>query len=148
SIFQWRIGRGSFLPMSDSNPPEIIKESIPVTPAIPPAEQSAELKADTESSQNTTITQSGVETSALVSSNSDSVFYIIAGAFRSGDNAGKLRAELEQKGYAPHIIKLPCSSLLRVGYRQYATRREAHDQLSVIRKEDNNPDAWVLAVKK
>lgn len=148
SIFQWRIGRGSFLPMSDSNPAGAIKESVPVSPALPPAEQQAELQVNPESSQNHTITQPGVETSVPVSSNSDSVFYIIAGAFKSGRNAGKLRAELEQKGYSPHIIKLPCSSLLRVGYRQYATRREAHDQLNVIRKEDNNPDAWVLAVKK
>lgn len=97
--------------------------------------------------QNTTITQLPVESSASASTKTDSVFYIIAGAFRSERNAKDLRDELNRKGFSPEIINLPNSSLYRVGYNTYDSRLKAESKLNDLRNKTHNYAAWVLAVK-
>jgi septal ring-binding cell division protein DamX len=101
-----------------------------------------------ESLKKHTDTQPVVERSTAIKSQTDSVFYIIAGAFRNESNAEALIDDLDKKGYNPQIIKIEGSSLYKVGYRQYATRNEAEARLDDVRVKEQNHAAWVLAVKK
>ncbi len=97
--------------------------------------------------QNTTITQQPVESSTSISTKTDSVFYIIAGAFKSERNAKDLRDELNRKGFSSEIINIPNSSLYRVGYNSYVSRLKAESKLNDLRNKTHNFEAWVLAVK-
>lgn len=114
----------------------------------PQVAQPEALNAEPQSLENNTVAQSTVETSPNTSSNSDSVFYIIAGAYRHDANAEKMSRLLQQQGYTGNIIKQPGSALIRVGYGEYASRNEAEAQAVTIRNSEDNPDAWVLAIKK
>lgn len=98
--------------------------------------------------QNSTTAHSNVDTYTSTSSQTDSVFYIIAGAFKSETNAADLSAELAYKGYDPKIINVQGSSLYRVAYRQYGTRKEAESKLNTLRNSTHNFSAWVLSVKQ
>lgn len=97
--------------------------------------------------ENSTVTQDDVETSIVETAKTDSVFYIIAGAFNSERNANDLLEDLNRKGFAPEIIKTPSSSFYRVGYRQYPSRKKAEGNLNLVRNKTHNYAAWVLAVK-
>lgn len=97
--------------------------------------------------ENNTITQERVETSTTKTAKTDSVFYIIAGAFSSKSNAQNLVNDLTDNGFSPEIIKTDNSSLYRVGYQRYATRNEAESKLTTVRSKTQNSAAWVLAVK-
>jgi cell division protein FtsN len=108
----------------------------------------ATVEVPTESLKKDTDTHPPVETSTAINSKTDSVFYIIAGAFKSESNAEALVSDLEKKGYDSKIINIQGSSLYRVGYRQYATRIEAEARLDAVREKEQNHAAWVLAVKK
>jgi cell division septation protein DedD len=101
-----------------------------------------------ESSEKNTDAQPRVDTITPKISETDSVYYIIAGAFKSESNAQGLVDALEQKGYEPKIINLQGSSLYRVGYKQYISRNEAETHLDAVRSQENNSAAWVLAVKQ
>lgn len=138
---------GSLFP-SDAPAPK--KETVkPQTPPTSPDKVTAEKESPAAKSiQNETHAQPPVDTKTTETAQTDSVFYIIAGAFSSGQNASNLKTDLEQKGYEPVIINIPGSSLYRVGYRQYTTRKEAEGRLAAVRRDAKNPAAWVLAVKK
>lgn len=97
--------------------------------------------------ENSTVTQPSVETSIVETAKTDSVFYIIAGAFSSESNAQDLLNELNQDGFAPEIIKTQGSSLYRVGYQRYPSRNKAQGNLNSVRNKTQNFAAWVLAVK-
>lgn len=101
-----------------------------------------------ESSEKNTDAQPRVDTNTPKTSKTDSVYYIIAGAFKSESNAQGLVNTLEQKGYGAQIINLQGSSLYRVGYEQYVSRDEAEAHLNNLRSQENNSAAWVLAVKQ
>lgn len=110
-------------------------------------ETSKEEEKENNSLENNTVTQTSVETSIEETAKTDSVFYIIAGAFSSESNAQDLTEELNRKGFAPEIIKVPGSSLYRVGYQRYPTRQKAEGNLNSVRNKTHNFAAWVLAVK-
>ena len=97
--------------------------------------------------ENSTVTQPSVETSMGETAKTDSVFYIIAGAFSSESNAQDLLDELNRKGFAPEIINVQGSSLYRVGYQRYTSRKKAEANLNSTRNNTHNFAAWVLAVK-
>lgn len=102
---------------------------------------------DDNSLENNTVTQSSVETSIAETAETDSVFYIIAGAFKSESNAKDLQNSLEQDGFASEIINTSGSSLYRVGYQRYPSRNKAEGNLNSVRNRTHNFAAWVLAVK-
>lgn len=134
---------------SSKNEPETLEQKINTE------EDEAESSINTQTAepekenslQNTTITQPRVESSTSISTKTDSVFYIIAGAFKSERNAEDLRDELNRKGFSSEIINLPNSSLYRVGYNSYESRLKAESKLNDLRNKTHNFDAWVLAVK-
>lgn len=117
------------------------------TTAEPLVETTEPKQQEDNSLQNNTITQQRVETSTATSTKTDSVFYIIAGAFKSESNAEDLRDDLSRKGFSPEIINIPGSTLYRVGYNRYESRFEAESKLNDLRTKTRNNAAWVLAVK-
>jgi len=97
--------------------------------------------------ENSTVTQTDVETSIVQTAKTDSVFYIIAAAFSSESNANDLLENLNRKGFASEIINIQGSSLYRVGYKQYPSRKKAEGDLNAVRNKTHNFAAWILAVK-
>ena len=154
-LFHSQAHKGSIINFdsSDKNAPKTGTETLEpkINTENEAAESSPNTTADDElqenSLQNTTITQPLVESSTSISNKTDSVFYIIAGAFRSERNAEDLRDELNRKGFSSEIINLPNSSLYRVGYNTYDSRFEAESKLNDLRNKTHNFEAWVLAVK-
>ncbi len=108
-----------------------------------------ESKEDDEANslENSTVAQGSVETSPTKTAKTDSVFYIIAGAFSSESNANDLLEDLNRKGFSPEIINVEGSALYRVGYQRYPSRKKAEGDLNSVRNKTHNFAAWVLAVK-
>ena len=71
-------------------------------------------------------------------------YHVIAGSFRSQNNADRLVSSLKRKGYY-HAARLPktTSGFHQVSFAAYATQREAYNAKAGI-LEDNYPDVWVL----
>ena len=71
-------------------------------------------------------------------------YHVIAGSFRSQNNADRLVSSLKRKGYY-QAARLPktTSGFHQVSFAAYASQREAYNAKAGI-AEDNYPDAWVL----
>ena len=71
-------------------------------------------------------------------------YHIIAGSFRSQNNADRLVNSLKRKGYY-QAARLPKTSngFHQVSFAAYATQREAYNAKAGL-LEDNHPDVWVL----
>ncbi len=84
-----------------------------------------------------------------IKSITDSVYYIIGGAFGLESNAEKFVKELQEKSseYTPSVIKSDGSKLNRVAYLSLNDRSLAEEKLKQI-KMSENPHAWILAEKK
>ena len=66
-------------------------------------------------------------------------FYLIAGCFKSEENAQKLIKQLEKKGFAPKILGQTDQGLYRVALNEgYATKEEA------LQMRAQHPDYWIL----
>jgi len=70
-------------------------------------------------------------------------YHIIAGAFRSEQNAKKAYNELIKEGYEARMLGENKHGLFPVLYGSYATMIEAEKAQIEIRKAEN-PDAWIL----
>ena len=70
-------------------------------------------------------------------------YFIIAGSFKSYNNAVKLVKHLKSNGYDALIAGSNQYGMTRVAYAGYRTRQEAVQQLSIIRQQ-NNPSAWIM----
>jgi len=73
-------------------------------------------------------------------------YHIIAGAFRSEQNAKKAYNELIKEGYEARMLKENKYGLFPVLYGSYTTMAEAEKAQREIRKAEN-PDAWILIEK-
>lgn len=70
-------------------------------------------------------------------------YHIIAGAFRSEQNAKKAYNQLIKNGYDARILGENKHGLFPVLYGSYATMAEAEKAQKEIQKAEN-PDAWIL----
>lgn len=70
-------------------------------------------------------------------------FHIIAGAFRTPENAEKKLQQLLQKGYNAKILGVNKWDLTEVAYESFTTESEAAKMLRQIRKTESE-DAWML----
>jgi hypothetical protein len=73
-------------------------------------------------------------------------YHIMAGAFRSEQNARKAYNQLIKDGYKARILGEDKHGLFPVLYGSYATMREAELAQKEIQKGEN-PDAWILIEK-
>ena len=70
-------------------------------------------------------------------------YHIIAGAFRSEQNAKKAYKQLIKNGYEARMLPENKHGLFPVLYGSYTTMNEAEKAQREIRKAEN-PDAWIL----
>lgn len=70
-------------------------------------------------------------------------FHLIAGAFRSEENAKKALKILQEEGYPAHILKLNSNGLIPVAYSSFKTEAEAEIEKNRLLKEDK-ADCWIL----
>ena len=70
-------------------------------------------------------------------------YHVVAGAFRSEENAEKILNELTQQGFNAKRIAPNKHGLFPVLYGSYSTYAEAHRIMDDIQKT-MNPDAWLL----
>lgn len=68
-------------------------------------------------------------------------FFIIAGSFKSEENAQKLIKDLKAKGYQAQLVEKTKGGLYIVSYGKWNSRQEAETQLPSIKKE--NGEAWI-----
>ncbi len=69
-------------------------------------------------------------------------YLIVAGCFRSIDNANKFVEELKGKGFSASVNGLTDGGLNRVIYNSYSLQDEARTALADIKKQD--PNAWLF----
>ena len=70
-------------------------------------------------------------------------YHVIAGAFRSEQNAKKAYNQLIKNGYEARMLPEDKNGLFPVIYGSYPTMSEAEKAQKEIRKAEN-PDAWIL----
>ena len=71
-------------------------------------------------------------------------FFIIAGSFKSLQNASDLQDQLVQEGFQSDII-ITENRMYRVSLNSYTTKREAIDALNILRQDSRYANFWVLA---
>ncbi len=69
-------------------------------------------------------------------------FHIIGGCFLEKENADRMVAELQARGFAASVIDKK-GNLYRVAYGSYPLRTTALEALNAVRKEEA-PEAWLL----
>ncbi len=70
-------------------------------------------------------------------------YHVVAGAFRSEENAATAVEQLITKGYKAKSIEKNKFGLYPVIYGSYATHKEAQNALNNIRRQEND-EAWLL----
>jgi len=70
-------------------------------------------------------------------------YHIIAGAFRTPENAEKKLQQLLEKGYDAKILGINKWNLTQVAYESFTTEDEAINKMRIIHKTDSK-DAWLL----
>ncbi len=70
-------------------------------------------------------------------------YYIIAGSFSSESNALHLVKQLRQKGYRAVVAGTSQTGMIRVAYMGFNRFKQALQQLSVIRQQEN-ASAWIM----
>jgi hypothetical protein len=70
-------------------------------------------------------------------------YHVIAGAFREPANATKKLQQLLKKGYKARILGINKWNLTQVAYASFDSKRNAINQLNIIKKTDSS-DAWLL----
>ncbi|MNL24805.1 Sporulation related domain protein [compost metagenome] len=70
-------------------------------------------------------------------------YHIMAGAYRSEENARKAYNQLIKDGYEARMLGENKHGLFPVLYGSYATMSEAQKAQKEIQKGEN-PDAWIL----
>lgn len=70
-------------------------------------------------------------------------YHIIAGAFRSPENAEKKLRQLLEKGFNAKILGINKWNLTEVAYESFATEDEAINKMRIIHKTESE-DAWLL----
>lgn len=71
------------------------------------------------------------------------IHYIIAGAFRSKNNADRKITSLKEEGFDATYVGTNSFGLHQVAYARFSSKNEATSQLAQIRATDS-PSAWIL----
>ncbi len=83
----------------------------------------------------------------IIPAKSNSIYYsVIAGSFRSMENANKKLNSLIELGYQASFTSVNPKGLHRVAYARLQNRNEAVKLIATIKKEKGN-DAWLLIEK-
>jgi len=77
---------------------------------------------------------------------SKSTHYLIAGSFKSMENAEKLRKELAGEGFPAEIFEL--NGQFKVSINSFASLELANKELDRLKSEKNKANIWVLNLKK
>ena len=91
----------------------------------------------------TFLLDSPIPAVTLTVSEEKMLYHIVAGAFRSEENAQNIYADLLKSGFKARRIGPNKYGLLPVLYGSYATYQEAQNAMLEIQKA-NNPDAWLM----
>ena len=91
----------------------------------------------------TFLLESPIPTVTLTVSEEKMLYHVVAGAFRSEENAQNIYADLLKSGFKARRIGPNKYGLLPVLYGSYATYQEAQNAMLEIQKA-NNPDAWLM----
>lgn len=74
----------------------------------------------------------------------DSLYYIIIGAYRDLQNASEAKTKLINQGLEAELVELAGSSLIRMSAATFSNRKAAESELSKF-KSGKYPDAWLMA---
>ena len=91
----------------------------------------------------TFLLDSPIPAVTLTVSEEKMLYHVVAGAFRSEENAQNIYADLLKSGFKARRIGPNKYGLLPVLYGSYATYQEAQNAMLEIQKA-NNPDAWLM----
>ena len=70
-------------------------------------------------------------------------YHVVAGAFKSEENAQKAVSQLVSKGYNARKLGKNKFGLYQVGYGSFKTLAEAQAKMNTI-KQTENSEAWLL----
>ena len=79
-----------------------------------------------------------------IAPNARMTYYIIAGSFKTSNNAEKLVTDLIKKGFEPKIISLG-DTLFRVSLKKFKVRTDAIDEYVMISKTHPDLKIWVYS---
>ncbi|HUW06633.1 MAG TPA: SPOR domain-containing protein [Williamwhitmania sp.] len=79
------------------------------------------------------------------STNTEKVFYIIAGSFTKEGNAERLKSSLEKKGFKPEILTVD-GPVYRVSMFSFTDRNRALEELARLRDENKQMSIWLLGL--
>ncbi len=126
------------------------KQTVELTDEVKLNEVIVEQKDDVISSSETiTIVEPEVEVIVVnekvapAKSLSLNRFFIIAGSFKSKNNADKLVVSLKKQGYNAAVADTNANGMFRVAYMGFGNRAEAEHELIAVRRESNS-QAWIL----
>ena len=77
----------------------------------------------------------------------DDKFFLIAGSFKSKENAEKFKDELISKGYDARVVVRKTgrnTEFYRVSYRAFYDRKKAFKELKQERSTEPNDSVWLL----
>lgn len=110
------------------------------------ATQQLQQKTEQKIQEATFVMQNPLPTITLNIQKEVKNFHVIAGAFRSVENAERKVNQLKQMGYEAHIVNTNQWNLTMVAYESYATLKEANEALTpILNKVDEQ--SWVLITK-
>jgi len=96
----------------------------------------------TSATKQTTSNEIRQERLDVVGGGSIKAFNVVAGSFKSIDNANKRRNELVEKGYSAQIAKNPDTGMYRVIASSHDTKEAATSSRDKLRS--SYKDAWLL----
>jgi len=115
----------------------ITEETNPTEEAITKNENSTPTKTEVVKEPKTVVTPK------VISADTSGKYHVIAGAFKSPENATKKVNQLIAKGYSAHIVGVNKWQLTQVAFNSYHDKTEAQNALREI-KQNEAKDAWIL----
>ena len=108
------------------------------------ASQEAQTTETTDDTTNTTSTETVTSTTSDTSSkydNSENVYFIVSGAFKSEDNAQNKVDKLKADGFNAVIVGQNGAGLFIVAYEGFSNIDDAKTKLAEVRQ--SHPQAWI-----
>lgn len=126
-------------PEESANSPE---EEVDMTKDMPEAVTQA---PEVDYTKNIETEQVQTEEFNPSASSTDSVYYIVIGAFKNYKNAERLEKKIKHEGYSACTYQAQEGDWIRVCAERHTQRFEAEERLGFIRSSANSK-AWILAV--
>ena len=116
---------------------EIVDDSIAEEPAIENKEVIPEIIPEQE---NSVVLSEETSEELQAKSQNTEVFHIIAGSFKSAENANKLLLEIKEKGFNASLTEIE-NGFVRVSIETFSTRQKAINRRYELLND--YPDSWV-----